>query len=291
MSNSSSTLATKTILVIESQELVRTIIVDILRNIGLKNIQTARNGLDGIRQIKTWLPDVVFCDSHPGSITGQQVVHWVRTNADCPNPKVPIIYVTSDRNQDEILSARDVGVSEIIIKPIVPQAVISRLKSVLLHERDFIRSHAFVGPDRRRNRGRTYNGGKRRLNDAPEETTYEIDEGQRDLVLEAIDAILADIPTIDVAARGSVMALYKKSEQLWNLAHETGDHDLDVVTQSLLKYIQAVGASGKLQPELITLHLESTRQLSWHEDQPDRRAILDQLSETIDDALHLPKTA
>ncbi|VAV91551.1 hypothetical protein MNBD_ALPHA06-1141, partial [hydrothermal vent metagenome] len=252
-------LAEKSILVVESQEFMRTIIVDILRTIGFKKIETARNLDDGKLQMKTWLPDVVFCDAEIGAGNGLKFVAWIRTSKDSPNPKIPIIYVTGDRAQEQILAARDTGVNEIIIKPIVPQAVISRLKTVLVNERAFIQSHTFVGPDRRRNRNRTYNGGKRRLQDTSETETASIDESSRETILQGVDAILTDLPHIDVKNRTLVMTLYRKSESLWQLSHATGDDDLDVVSQSLIKYIQAVGISGLLKPELVRLHLEAVR--------------------------------
>ena len=285
MLNSKIKIAEKTILVIDSQELVRTIIVDILRTIGAKKIHTARNGKEGIKQIRTWLPDLVFCDSHPGGITGIELVKWVRCAQGSPNPQMPIVYVSSDRTQQQIINARDAGVNEIIIKPIVPQAVISRLKAALAINRTFVRSMSFVGPDRRRNRTRTYKGGKRRLSDDAE-SAVAVNEAQQSMIVEALDAILADLPDIKPSDRISIMALYKKSEQLWQLVHTTEDRDLDSVAQCLLKYIQAVGASGRLQTDLVKMHLEAARQLVAPEGQQDRRVIMEQLNQTIDKVLH-----
>jgi len=291
VSRSKTSLNDRTVLIVESQELIRTILVDILRTVGIKNIQIARNGSDGIQQIRTWMPDVIFCDSDIGTISGLELVEWVRTDPSSPNPQVPVIYITSDRNQQTILKARDTGISELIIKPIVPQAVVSRLKSVFINERDFVRSHSFVGPDRRRNRNRTYKGGKRRLNDSTGSQSGDISEAERRRVLEAVDIVLAETPHINANDRNSVMSLYRKSEHLWDIAQDTDDQDLEVVTKSLLKYIQAVGVSGRLNSKLITLHLDATRQLSAHEGQPNRRGIVTQLANIVDRALRSRRSA
>ncbi|VAV87198.1 hypothetical protein MNBD_ALPHA06-2170, partial [hydrothermal vent metagenome] len=73
--------------------------------------------------------------------------------------------------------------------------------------------------------------------------------------------------------------------------HATGDDDLDVVSQSLIKYIQAVGISGLLKPELVRLHLEAVRQLIMSDKQSNRQTIVSQLATTVDGALRVKRQA
>lgn len=94
-------------------------------------------------------PDVIFTDWAPG-FDGMSLLKQIRRNPESPNPFVPVIVVTSLTEQDHVLTARDLGMTEFIAKPFSPKLIFLRLAAVAETPRSFIRTQGFFGPDRRR---------------------------------------------------------------------------------------------------------------------------------------------
>jgi DNA-binding response OmpR family regulator len=49
-----------------------------------------------------------------------------------------------------VLRARDVGVTEFMVKPITAKALTERIQTVILRPRPFLKLEGYFGPDRRR---------------------------------------------------------------------------------------------------------------------------------------------
>ena len=78
------------------------------------------------------------------------------------NPMIPIFAVYPEARKRDVESARDLGVHDVICRPVSPKTVMGKLKGVLESPRPFILAPGFFGPDRR-SKGRTGNfGGKDR---------------------------------------------------------------------------------------------------------------------------------
>ncbi|PHR60036.1 MAG: hypothetical protein COA47_08270 [Robiginitomaculum sp.] len=251
------TLSAKTILVAETQPFLRSIIVDILRNIGITKIHTAGSCTEAVTQIRTWLPDAIIMDWNLKGGTGVKLANWIRTGNNSPNLELPIVIVTGDTAHEKILEARDCGIDEIIVKPVVPKAVISRVKLLFMAKRDFVSSHSFIGPDRRRRQNGNYKGSKRRLKDASENVATSIDAA----FLAQADQIQSLLKEMNVNDRGAVMTLYRASQTLWEDAAEHEDNHLEEIAKSLIGYVQAMGASGKLEIKVIAKHIDAIHQL------------------------------
>lgn len=73
----------------------------------------------------------------------------------------PIILMSSKVTKDLVAQARDVGVTEILAKPVSTGTLAKRVKTCLELPRNFIQSGEYFGPDRRRRKG-TYEGPERR---------------------------------------------------------------------------------------------------------------------------------
>ena len=108
-------------------------------------------------------PDVVFADWAP-TFDGMSLLKRIRRDKHSPNAYVPVIVVTSLTEQDHVLTARDLGMTEFIAKPFSPKLIFLRLVSVAETPRAFIRTDGFFGPDRRR-RQLPHNPDRRDLTD------------------------------------------------------------------------------------------------------------------------------
>jgi DNA-binding response OmpR family regulator len=250
-------ISNKTILVAETQPFLRSIIVDILRNIGVTKIHTAGSCPEAVTQIRTWLPDAIILDWDLKDGTGTKLAQWVRKAKNSPNSEIPIVIVTGDTSQEKILEARDCGIDEIIVKPVVPRAVISRVHLLFEAKREFVSSHTFTGPDRRRRKNTNYKGSKRRLKDA----STAIGQGLTKSTMNLCKKIQLSLDDLDTKNRDDVMDLYNLAQSLWQDASD-GDHSsLETIGKSMMAYIQAVGISGKLAKSVISKHIDAIEQL------------------------------
>ena len=83
-------------------------------------------------------------------MNGLEVIETMRDSDKSSNPFVPIIMLSAYSTQANVSEARDVGVTEFVIKPFSPKSLFSRIQAVIETPRPFIQARDFFGPDRRR---------------------------------------------------------------------------------------------------------------------------------------------
>lgn len=288
----------KSVLVVDDQQFLRSVIVDILGNLGMREVYTACDGAQAIEQIKNYCPDAVITDWIMQPVDGLALTRWIRKDLASPNPALPVIMLTGNNAQRQILEARDAGISEIIIKPVVPKAVISRLHKVFRTKRKFVRSLEYVGPDRRRRGGSDYRGRQRRMaSDADEsgqhQTAEWIDKHVAGEILTLINELSDVLKTLDPSSRVDVLTFYKKVEELWTLSQDGAPKLVEMAAESLLRYIQAYGANGLLKPVTLAEHLSSiSRLVSCAElAEEERRILVDALLHDVAAQLQHEKRA
>ena len=83
-------------------------------------------------------------------LDGLEFTRIVRNQPDSPYPFVPIILLTSQGAFDRVQEVRDNGVTEFLVKPVMAQALYTRIANVIQKPRQFMRASEYFGPDRRR---------------------------------------------------------------------------------------------------------------------------------------------
>jgi DNA-binding response OmpR family regulator len=152
------------ILVADDHKIMRTIMGQIIKAIGCETARFAKDGAEAFREIVSFPPDIAIIDLQMPH-DGLSLLKDIRRGAASPDPTLPVIMMTSLTNRRTVLAARDAGATEILGKPFTPEAILSRVASVIDHPRTFVRSANFVGPDRRRAGLRDYAGPFRRIDD------------------------------------------------------------------------------------------------------------------------------
>ena len=148
------------VLVADDNAHMRTIVVEVLKSIGIRSIRECRDGSEALNALRDFAADVAIVDFHMAPMDGVEFTRKVR--ADKAASYLPIIMLTGYADKARVLKARDSGITELIVKPVTAKAVISRLNSVIFHPRQFVRAEAYFGPDRRRNPLPGYKGPERR---------------------------------------------------------------------------------------------------------------------------------
>lgn len=149
-------LSKVSILVVEDNTFMASIIKTYLREFGVGTISAASDGAEALERVSSVNPDLIITDCKMPSLDGIDLTKLVRTAPDSPNPEVPIIMITAFSDRRRIIEARDAGVTEILRKPIAAIELFRRIVEVVERPRAFARSKSFTGPSRRRrtNEGR-----------------------------------------------------------------------------------------------------------------------------------------
>jgi two-component system, chemotaxis family, chemotaxis protein CheY len=157
-----------TVLVVDDNHHMRTIIRELLRSIGVTDIKEAADPVDAFELLKSVPVDLLLADLSMPIIDGVEFVQMVRNSADSPNPFLPIVMITGHSERSKVTAARDAGVNEFLVKPVTAKNLMDRLVSVVNSPRTFVRSASYFGPDRRRKTPQSYEGPWRRKDDKKE---------------------------------------------------------------------------------------------------------------------------
>jgi len=153
------------VLLIDDNANMRSIIAAILEGIGIKDVRHAKDGEIGLGILREWPADIAIIDYLMSPIDGLEFTRQIRHSRRGLNNQMPIIMVTGYADRVRVLEARDAGVTELVVKPVTANAVLTRLNQVIYKPRSFVRTDDYYGPDRRRRSDIAYIGPMRRESD------------------------------------------------------------------------------------------------------------------------------
>lgn len=139
----------------------------ILKSFGVGTVETALDGEEGFRKFCSTNPDLVIVDWMMEPMDGISMCRHIRNSDESPNQYVPVILMTGFSEKKRVISARDAGITEFLVKPFNVRALYKRLVQIVEKPRQFVRVEDFFGPDRRRKRkAEDYSGPFKRKTDA-----------------------------------------------------------------------------------------------------------------------------
>lgn len=154
------------ILVAEDIIPMRNTLVKLLEMMGVGKVYAAKDGRQAFNLFCRIQPDIVIADWHMPIEDGLDLVENIRNSDRSPAKLTPIIFITGYSAQPRIVKARDLGVTEYLIKPFTAADLAKRLAHVINTPRNFIDANAYFGPDRRRRAESAFDGeGKRAIDD------------------------------------------------------------------------------------------------------------------------------
>ena len=162
------------VMVVDDNRHMLTLISEILRGLNIRNISVLTNAADAFKEMQISAVDLVVADQVMEPISGIEFTQLLRTSKDSPDRFVPVIMVTGSSDVQTVSEARDAGVTEFMVKPISARGLYSRLLEVINNPRAFIRTKDFFGPERRRRNG-PRDGPERRVHQPGEESPHDIE--------------------------------------------------------------------------------------------------------------------
>lgn len=104
-------------LVVDDQEFVRRTVRFHLEKLGFGRTMEAGNGDQALEECEWMLPDIVICDimMQPGD--GLEFLFRLRTGPMSHLNQIPVIFLTSNDDEEMRITARELGVDAFMLKP------------------------------------------------------------------------------------------------------------------------------------------------------------------------------
>jgi two-component system chemotaxis response regulator CheY len=119
------------ILVIEDESYTRHMITGLLRQIGFQHINEAKEGGDGFKETVRTRPQVVLCDVHMEPMDGLGYLSMLRGFKNEDIAGTPVVFLTADKQQETVLTAKQLKVDGYMVKPVSLAALKQRLDALL----------------------------------------------------------------------------------------------------------------------------------------------------------------
>jgi len=99
------------------------------------NILTASNGVEGMKKVNHYHPDIVVTDQMMPEMTGNELLQNIRN--DFRISHIPVIILTAKTSEEEKLKSVSLGANAYITKPFSKEYLIVRIEQLLNERREF----------------------------------------------------------------------------------------------------------------------------------------------------------
>jgi len=118
------------VLIVDDYKTMLRIIRNLLRQLGFDNIDEAMDGSQALQQLRSGTEyGLIISDWNMEPMTGLQLLREVR--ADPKLKSTPFIMVTAESKSENVIAAKEAGVSNYIVKPFNAETLKSKMVSVL----------------------------------------------------------------------------------------------------------------------------------------------------------------
>ena len=116
------------ILIVDDYTTMLRILRNLLRQLELNNVDEAQNGEEALFKLRKETFDLVISDWNMQPMTGIDLLRQVR--ADAKLRRIPFIMVTAESKTENVIVAKQAGVSNYIDKPFNAETLRMKIESV-----------------------------------------------------------------------------------------------------------------------------------------------------------------
>lgn len=116
------------ILVVDDFSTMRRIISNVLRQLGYENITEAEDGTKALAILDTQQIDFVITDWNMPQMSGLDLLKAIRANKD--KKHIPVMMVTAEAMQENIIAAAQAGVNNYIVKPFDAKTLSEKINKI-----------------------------------------------------------------------------------------------------------------------------------------------------------------
>ena len=117
------------VLIVDDYKTMLRIIRNLLKQIEFNNVEEATDGADALSKLRTGNFGLVISDWNMAPMTGLQLLQEVR--ADSRLKHTPFIMVTAESKTENVVAAKQAGVSNYIVKPFNAETLKGKIEMVL----------------------------------------------------------------------------------------------------------------------------------------------------------------
>ncbi|HEX9792196.1 MAG TPA: response regulator [Kiloniellales bacterium] len=117
------------ILIVDDYKTMLRIIRNLLKQLGFNNVDEASDGSAALQKLRDKEFNLVISDWNMEPMSGLQLLKEVR--ADVKLKETPFIMITAESKSENVIAAKEAGVSNYIVKPFNAATLKGKLSSVL----------------------------------------------------------------------------------------------------------------------------------------------------------------
>ena len=118
------------ILVVDDFSGTRTIVINYLSKLGYKNTAEAEDGFSALARLKSALFDLVVTDWSMSDMSGLDLLKQMRADSDLIH--IPVLMVTSEDLQGNIVTAIKAGLNDYIVRPFEEHTFKQKLEKIFV---------------------------------------------------------------------------------------------------------------------------------------------------------------
>ena len=118
------------ILVVDDFSATRTVVMNHLSKLGYSNTVEAENGFSALARLKSALFDLVVTDWSMSDMSGLDLLKQMRADSDLIH--IPVLMVTSEDLQGNIVTAIKAGLNDYIVRPFEEHTFKQKLEKIFV---------------------------------------------------------------------------------------------------------------------------------------------------------------
>ncbi len=119
------------ILIVDDYKTMLRIIRNLLKQIEFNNVEEASDGAEALSKLRTNNFGLVISDWNMAPMTGLELLREVR--ADSRLKSIPFIMITAESKTENVVAAKQAGVSNYIVKPFNAETLRDKIEKVMAH--------------------------------------------------------------------------------------------------------------------------------------------------------------
>ena len=119
------------VLIVDDYKTMLRIIRNLLKQIDFNNVEEATDGTEALSKLRTGHYGLVISDWNMQPMTGLQLLTDVRQ--DSRFKTLPFIMITAESKIENVVAAKQAGVSNYIVKPFNAETLKDKIEKVLCH--------------------------------------------------------------------------------------------------------------------------------------------------------------
>ena len=117
------------VLIVDDYKTMLRILRNLLRQLNFSNIEEATDGSMALQMLRDQAFGLVISDWNMEPMTGIQLLREVRSDDSLKH--IPFIMITAESKSENVIAAKEAGVSNYIVKPFNAETLKGKLTSVL----------------------------------------------------------------------------------------------------------------------------------------------------------------